>query len=277
MKIGFIGQWFIGWNMANDFEKRWYDIVRYDIEKYKNNLEELKKTEVVFVAVPTPTINRKFVWDVLIEAIKNTVAWQKIIIKSTVIPGTTDKFQELYPDRYFFHSGEFLAEKTAAFDVENPARNVIGYTERSKKLAEEIMNILPKSEEIYCTAKESELWKYFSNFLLTGKVIMANLMFDMCQRDGVDYERIKAIASLDPRIGASHLTISMDGWRGANGHCFPKDIAALHEYYNNVNPLWDSLLEAMEMYNLKINIDSWKRLDLLEGVYGSQNLKQADV
>ncbi len=29
---------------------------------------------------------------------------------------------------------------------------------------------------------------------------MANLMFDMCQRDGVDYEKIKTIASLDPRI-----------------------------------------------------------------------------
>ncbi|EKD44098.1 MAG: hypothetical protein ACD_71C00239G0004 [uncultured bacterium (gcode 4)] len=271
MKIGFIGQWFIGGNMANDFEERGFDIVRYDIEKYKDNLTELKKADVVFVAVPTPTVNRKFIWDVLMEAIKNTVAWQKIIIKSTVIPGTTDKLQELYPDRYFFHSGEFLTEKTAELDVRSPARNVIWYTEKTKDLVEEIMNILPKAEEVYCTAKESELWKYFSNFLLTGKVVMANLMFDMCQREGADYERIKTIASLDPRIWGSHLTISMDGWRGANGHCFPKDIATLHEYYGNINPLWDALLEAMEMYNLQINRESGKNLKILEEVYGNMN------
>lgn len=47
--------------MANDFEERGFDIVRYDIEKYKDNLTELKKADVVFVAVPTPTVNRKFI------------------------------------------------------------------------------------------------------------------------------------------------------------------------------------------------------------------------
>lgn len=259
--------------MANDFEKRWYDTVRYDVDKYKDNLEELKKTDVVFIAVPTPTVNRKFVGDILFEAVKNTVPGQKIVIKSTVIPGTTDQLQELYPDRFFFHSGEFLAEKTAAFDVENPARNVIGYTEQTRDLVEGIMRLLPKSEEVICTAKESELGKYFSNFLLTGKVIMANLMYDICQRDGVDYEKIRAIASLDPRIGTSHLAISMDGWRGANWHCFPKDIATLHQHYNHATELWDALLEALEMYNLKVNKDSGKRMDILRQVYGIPDWK----
>lgn len=268
MKIGFIGQWFIGGNMANDFEKRWFDIVRYDIDKYKDNLKEIHKAEIIFVAVPTPTINRKFNWDILIEAIRNTVAWQKIVIKSTVIPWTTDRLQEEYPDRYFFHSWEFLTVKTAVFDTENPSRNVIWYTETTKWMAEEIMRLLPKSEEVYCTAKESELWKYFSNFLLTGKVIMANLVFDICRRDGINYEMIKTIAALDSRIWASHLSIDIDGWRGANWYCFPKDIATLQEYYKSISPLWDTLFEALQMYNNKINIDSWKDVDIIKSVYG---------
>lgn len=254
--------------MANDFKKRWFNIIRYDIDNFKDNLEELKKTEVVFIAVPTPTINRKFVWDILFESVKNTVPWQKIVIKSTVIPWTTDKLQEMYQDRYFFHSWEFLAEKTAKFDVENPTRNVIWYTEKSKEFSWEIMSLLPKSKEIYCTAKESELWKYFSNFLLTWKVIMSNLIFDICQRDGIDYEKIKAIASSDPRIWTSHLVINVDWWRGANWHCFPKDIAALHECYNNINTFWDKLLEALQMYNLEINTDSWKESGILREIYG---------
>jgi UDP-glucose 6-dehydrogenase len=66
--------------------------------------------------------------------------------------------QEMYPDRFFFHSAEFLTERNARADVDNPSRNVIGYTEKSKQYASEILEILPKSEiNIICTATESEM------------------------------------------------------------------------------------------------------------------------
>ena len=257
--------------MANDFEKRWYDIVRYSINKHKDNKEKLKECNIIFIGVPTPTKARRFDWSILFDAVKNTSPWQMIVIKSTVIPWTTDKLQELYPDRYFFHSWEFLTEKNAEYDVSNPTRNVVGYTKKSKQYAEQIMNILPKSKEIYCTAKESELWKYFSNFLLIGKVIMANIMYDICKREGVEYDNIKNIASLDPRIWTSHLDINHFWGRGANWHCFPKDIATLQEYYNNENLLWQVMLEAMQMYNLDINLKSKKQLDIITNIYYNGN------
>jgi UDP-glucose 6-dehydrogenase len=143
--------------MANDFEERGFDIIRYDLDKYKNNKEEIKKADIVFVAVPTPSIKRKFDSSILEEAIQATAPGQKVVIKSTVIPGTTDRLQKQYPDRYFFHSAEFLTEKKAKDDTKNPSRNVIGSTEISKHYAQDIMSILPKSIEIYCTARQSEL------------------------------------------------------------------------------------------------------------------------
>ncbi|MCB9807551.1 hypothetical protein H6768_06865 [Candidatus Peribacteria bacterium] len=42
-----------------------------------------------------------------------------------MMPGTCEKLQALYSDRFVFHSPEFLAEKTAAYDVSNPTRNIV--------------------------------------------------------------------------------------------------------------------------------------------------------
>ena len=279
MKIWFIGTWFIGGNMAQNFKERWYDVIQYSLEeKYRNNLEEVQKADILFVAVPTPTKNRKFDISVLENAISNTVAWQKIVIKSTVLCWTTDYFQKKYQDRYFFHSAEFLTERNAKWDVDRPSRNVVWSTDISKPFANDIMNILPPSENgnIFCTAKESELWKYASNFLLTAKILMANLIYDVCEKYGVEYDNVKNIAWADPRIGNSHLNVVFEWWRWANGHCFPKDLAAFHEMYWNFNNLWNELLEYMEKYNAKLNIDTNKQLDIINVVLWDnfiQNLK----
>lgn len=264
MKIWFIWQGFIGWNMAKDFEERGYEVRRYSKNTHK---EDISECEFIFVAVPTPTVNRKFDSSVLFEAIKNTYSWQKIIIKSTIQPWTTDKLQELYPDRYFFHSGEFLAERTAFEDVKNPSRNVVWYTKNSFAYREEVMALLPKSKEVYCTAMESELWKYMSNFLLTLKVIGANIIYDICKRDNMNYDKVKEIASLDPRIWKSHLEVEFEGGRGANWHCFPKDLSALAEYYDGIDIAWEVFLDSMEAYNIDLNFKSWKQLDIIKKVY----------
>lgn len=271
MKIGFIGTWFIGWNMAENFKDRWFDVIQYSLEeKYKDNLGDVQNADIVFVAVPTPTKDRKFDRSVLEDAISKTAPWQKIVIKSTVFVWTTDYFQEKYPDRYFFHSAEFLTERNARWDVDKPSRNVVWFTEISKDYAPEIMEILPKSTngDIYCTAKESEMWKYASNFLLTTKVIMANLIYDLCEKYDIDYEVIKDIAGSDDRIGKAHLSVVFEWWRWANGHCFPKDLATFHEMYGKENYFWDILLENLEKYNAKLNIDTNKQVDIITNVLG---------
>lgn len=271
MKVWFIGQGFIGWNMANEFEDRWYEVVRYSKNRFPENLPALQECEYVFVWVPTPTKNRKFDDTTLMEAVKNTVSWQKITIKSTVLPGTIDKIQQLYPDRYFFHSAEFLAERSAAEDVANPTRNVVWYTDISKPYAEEVLKLLPSSPHNFIvTARESELGKYMSNVLLTIKLITANMFYDVCKTRGINYNNVKDIAWSDPRIWPSHLSIEFEWGRWAGWHCFVKDLSAFHELYKShmISPQADQALEFLEQYNMQLLQDTGKSLDIIKEVFG---------
>jgi UDPglucose 6-dehydrogenase len=257
--------------MAQNFRERWYDVTQYSLEEpYVHNKEAVKECDTVFVAVPTPTTDRKFDGSILERAIREgTAPWQKIVTKSTILVGTTDKLQELFQDRYFFHSAEFLTEKNAKNDVDNPTRNVVGYTEQSKQYAQDIMDLLPESPyNILCTAKESEMGKYMSNFMFTSKVVMANIIYDICQKYGIDYDVIRGIAGKDPRIGEWHLSVvDENGGRGANGHCFPKDLSAVHEMYGDES-LGHNLLEAVEQYNLDLNLSTDKDVQIIKAVFG---------
>ena len=115
--IGFIGQGFIGKNYADDFEDRNFNIIRYDLENYKNNKEKIKNCAIVFIAVPTPTTINGFDSSIL-ENVLSLVGENKIaVIKSTIQVGTTRTLQNKYKDITIIHSPEFLTEKDAKKDA----------------------------------------------------------------------------------------------------------------------------------------------------------------
>ena len=71
----------------------------------------------------------------------------------------------------------------------------------------------------------AEMAKLYTNGILMTKVVFSNEIYQMCQKLGINYEEVRAIACLDPRIGPSHTTVpGHDGHLGAGGSCFPKDI-----------------------------------------------------
>ncbi len=128
-----------------------------------------------------------------------------------MMPGTCEKLQALYPDRFVFHSPEFLAEKTAAYDVAHPTRNIIGYpidTPEYRSRAQEVIDILPDAPvNIICTSREAEFIKYGSNSFLALKVIYANILYDLAQNSHSNWDVIKQGIGSDPRIGPSHLDV----------------------------------------------------------------------
>lgn len=120
--------------------------------------------------------------------------------------------------RVEFHKKDFLT----------PQRQIIGFTKKSKRIAKEILDILPKAPyQKIIPSKEAEMIKYFGNTFLATKVIFANQIYDLCQKLGIDYDIVKEVVSRDPRIGSSHLQIFHDGYRGYSGGCFPKDVKSL--------------------------------------------------
>ena len=285
MRLGFIGQGWIGKNLADHFEERGFDIVRYAKEEpYSVNGEAVRECDIVFIAVPTPTTPEGFDDSILRDVVPLVGKGKIAVIKSTVLPGTTDSIQEANPDIIALHAPEFLRETSVRHDIDFPDRNIIGVPSKHTEnetyhaAAEALRGILPEAPYVsVCSAPEAELTKYAGNNFLYMKVVYMNLLYDIAQKFGADCGVLAQNMVADPRIGPSHMQpvhqyahMGDTHGRGAGGHCFIKDFAAFRELYERELPhdtAAISLLRAFEEKNNELLKNTNKDLDLLEGVY----------
>jgi len=236
LKIGIVGVGMVGGALKKYFEKKEYklgeNLFVYDTGRNLGSVEEINKADVIFICVPTPFVKGKgFDLSYVETACEYLKDGKIIVIKSTVVPGTTEKLQEKYPEHRFIFNPEFLTEITAEQDMDYPDRQIIGYTEQSHNVSSDIMQLLPLAPfESIIPATEAELVKYYGNTWFAVKVIFANQMYDLCEKLGVDYDRVKESAAADKRIGRSHLQAVHKGYRGFGGKCLVKDIRALIEF-----------------------------------------------
>jgi len=280
-KIGFIGQGWIGKHYADDFENREQDVTRYALEEpYAQNKDKIKDCDIVFIAVPTPSVNDKFDDSILRDAISLIGEGKTAVIKSTLLPGRTELLQKDFPGIFIMHSPEFLTEATAAYDAANPTRNIIGLPVMSddyKEKATEVMEVLASAPyEQICSAREAELIKYGANVFFFFKVIFANMLYDLAEKKGARYDEVKEGIKHDPRIGGSHLDPIHKSGRGAGGHCVIKDFSAFSEIYKELvgDESGVEVLEALKNKNIDYLLESKKDLDLLAGVYGEMIIKK---
>ncbi len=237
--IGIMGLGMVGGALFRYFEKNrglvpGETLIGYDpIKEGYNDVEPIQKAEVVFIGVPTPYLtgeDGKIGFDesyvrATIEALRDP---KIIVIKSTVLPGTTERMQKDYPQHKFLFNPEFLTEISADQDMNYPDRQLIGTTEESYTVALDVMHLLPMAPfERVMRAREAEMVKYFSNTWFSTKVIFANQMYDLCDALEIDYDIVKEGAAADKRIGRTHLEVFHKGYRGYGGKCLPKDTRAL--------------------------------------------------
>lgn len=278
--IGFIGQGWIGKNYANDFEVRGYEVVRYGLEdQYKGNRELIADCDIVFIAVPTPTTPEGFDYSIVEDALTAVGCGKTAVIKSTILPGTTENLQNTFPDIFVLHSPEFLTEKNAAYDAAHPTRNIIGMpidNDEYRMRAEEVLAILPDAPlKLICKAREAEVVKYGANVFLYLKIVYANILYDFTKSLDCEWEPVQQAITADPRIGKAHMspvheTLGILG-RGAGGHCFLKDYTAFRQMYSELakeDVLGLNILEAVESKNLSLLLGSGKDIEVVKGVYG---------
>lgn len=275
--IGFIGQGFVGKNTADDFEHRGYTVIRYALEEpYRSNKDLIKNCQIVFIAVPTPTTAKQgfdssLVRNALSLLADNTLA----IIKSTILPGTTEALQAEFPALYVMHSPEFLRESSAAEDTAHPQRNIIGIatdTAEHRQRAEVVMSLLPTAAyAIITTARNAECIKYIGNAFLYAKLVFMNIAHDFVKSSQADWETVRDAVGHDSRIGPSHTEVVYDSGRGAGGHCFIKDFEALVQYYEQhaSDSIGLNALTALRSKNHQLLMGTHKDIDLLQQVYGN--------
>lgn len=228
-QIGIIGVGMVGGSLQRYFESKKIQPKLFDKYKKIGSPAEVRQSKTVFICVPTPFHKTKgFDDSALLDAISLFTKPMIIVIKSTVLPGTTDALQKKFPQHRFLFNPEFLVEKKADHDTCHPDRQIVGYTSKSLSIAEEVLDLLPHAPSKFIVqAAEAEMIKYFGNAFLGLKVTFANQMYDLCQVLGIDYGKVNLCAGSDPRIGISHLDVQHGGYRGYGGKCLPKDIGAL--------------------------------------------------
>lgn len=275
LTIGFVGQGWIGRNYADDFEKRGFKVIRYALEEpYNQNKDLIKECDFVFIAVPTPTTPAGVDLSIVEEGIKLVGEGKVVVIKSTVIPGSTNKLATKYPTKLIIHSPEFLSEATAAYDAANPVRNILGLPERTvvyEEAAKTLLTILPKAKyELICGALEAEFIKYGRNALGYFRIIFTNLLYDAVVKQGGEWEPVRAAMSADPDNGPTYMNPLHKTGRGAGGHCFIKDYAAFARYFSDEvgDPLGVEVLKAIEKKNIELLKSTNKDLDYLKATYG---------
>lgn len=272
MKIGFIGQGFIGKSYADDYEARGFSVVRYALDPlFEKNKNEIQHCDIVFIAVPTPSTPSGFD-DSIVRAVLPLVGVGKMaVIKSTLVPGTTRALQRVFSDRVVMHSPEFLSSSTAAYDAQHPQRNIIGITDPAHRPhAERVLETFSTAPySLVCTAEEAELIKYARNMVGVLRTVFYNLLYDVSLKHGAQWGAIADAISHDPDNGPTYTQPIHKSGRGAGGFCFIKDLEAFRRVYREMgDPEGSALLDALVAKNNALLRASGKDLDLLRGVYG---------
>lgn len=240
--IGIIGRGFVGSAVEFGFSAQTgcdAQVKIYDKDPMKSahSLEEtVNDSEVVFLSVPTPSnedgsINLEVLRKALTEiASVNERTNNIILIRSTVIPGTTRKFQEEFPTLNLVFNPEFLTERSAKFDFINQARVILGGSPENTKIVAELYKWRFGSTQtiIETTWETAELIKYMNNCYFATKVSFLNEMKLISDACGANWEDAKEGFVRDGRVGHSHMSVpGHDGKLGFGGSCFPKDIQAM--------------------------------------------------
>ena len=202
----------------------------YDKHTGVGSMAEIDAADLVFVCVPTPYAGTGgFDDSAVIETLEALPSGTTVVIRSTVLPGSTRQYQERFPGLVIAFNPEFLRARSAWSDFIDPELQVVGCDDPA--LGEEILGLLPKARhERVVTPGEAEMVKLFVNIFLAVKLTLANEIYDVCSALGIDYDVVRSVVAHDERVRESHLDVTLGieefGTRGFSGTCLPKDVRA---------------------------------------------------
>lgn len=228
----------VGNAVYNGFLSKGNKIFRYDTNlRYDNIREVVSNSEIIFVCVPTPSNNKKLqnriqqdlsYLDNAVDLI-NTFSISKIktiVIKSTIVPGTTRKYSKRYPRHNFIFNPEFLTARTANEDFIKQVQIILGGNDLDT-VEQLYRETFPLTLIKKLSWEEAELFKYTCNVFYATKVAYANQIYKACEKLNISYDTIKKLFIDNGWVNSMHLDVpGPDGLLGFGGSCFPKDLQA---------------------------------------------------
>lgn len=250
MKVGIVGFGFVGqaqYSIINNKE----DIFIYDkyIDEYKENKLFEFKPDIIFCCLPTPTLDdgeqdltpmKEF-----FDYIYSKRGWYPLVVmKSTIL------YDKLVLSNYdnLVYNPEFLNANTSFEDVAKQEVVILGgRIDLVSKVQKFYMNQTSISPEFeLMSIKEACDFKYTRNLYGAYKVLFWEMIQDVTGNS-------RKMSELYHKMGyqSEMSQVSMDGYRGYGGACFPKDVKAIAKNSNH------TLIQAMDNYNETLQESGW--------------------
>ncbi|WP_035341920.1 UDP-glucose dehydrogenase family protein [Halalkalibacter hemicellulosilyticus] len=232
--------------------------------------EAVKQSEIIFIAVGTPSLedgrtNLRYIEQVLQELATIITSYKVIVSKSTVPIGTNEwmekkLLQEGLKQGQFdlISNPEFLREGTAIADMLSPDKIVLGVKDASNvSLMKQLYHFSP-APYIITSFNGAELIKYASNAFLAVKISFMNEMALLSEHFDINVQDISEGLKTDPRIGPLFLQAGL----GYGGSCLPKDVSSLIKQGEEVGYV-PQLVETAQRVNeqmVEVYIDKIKQI-----------------
>ena len=259
MRIGIIGLGTVGKALRDGFKSS-HEIFVHDKGLGTDISDVTDNANLAYISVPTPGKDSSGTCDTgIVESVLDELPEGfNVVIKSTVIPGTTQRLHDSYPHLKIACSPEFLRSATSIDDFNNQDILVVG--SHHEDLAEIVLRnhqeagVLAGNSFFLVSPTQAELAKYAKNAFYSMKVIFGNQFQDYSESLGEDWGVVKEIitAPQEQQIGPSHLDLIRGGAKGFGGDCLPKDTFALVAELERRGLDYD-LLKAVLSDNLRLN------------------------
>ncbi|HOX59823.1 MAG TPA: UDP-glucose/GDP-mannose dehydrogenase family protein [Candidatus Paceibacterota bacterium] len=245
--------------------------------------EGVEKSDVIFIAVPTPpladgSVDMSFLEKVARDIAGALTSYKIVVDKSTVPVKTGDKVAETIKryckarvDFDVVSNPEFLREGFAVEDLMRPDRIVVGVRSQRPVAAMQEVYAPFKAPIIVTDINSAELIKHASNSFLALKISYINAVSVLCEATGANVQEVANGMGMDARIGRRFLQASL----GFGGSCFPKDLSAFIKIAEQVGYDFRLLKEVqhinaaqMDRFVKKIADTLWVLKDKTIGVLG---------
>jgi UDPglucose 6-dehydrogenase len=226
-----------------------------------STVEGVERSDVVFIAVPTPpmpdgSVDLSFIEGVSREIAAAMNAYKIIVDKSTVPVKTGQKVAETIKrycksrvDFDVVSNPEFLREGFAVEDFMKPDRVVIGVASQRPVQAMKEIYAAYNAPIIVTDIQSAELIKHAANSFLALKISYINAISVVCEASGANVQEVAAGMGMDARIGRRFLDASL----GFGGSCFPKDLSAFIQISESMGYSFGLLKEVQRINAEQMN------------------------
>ncbi len=227
MKILIIGYGVVGKNMNQVFPNA--DISDPEYPTISIDPDNVKEYNVAFVCVPTDSnedgnADTKIVKHVIADFAGKVKVF---CIRSTIPPGTTEEMQRMFDLPNIVFSPEYFGATIHANDPDYEFIILGGHKPYTSIVADAYIEVThPNFKIIQTDSRSAELCKYMENSWLAMKVVFCNEFYRIAEKNKVDYNQLRELFLMDPRVDRSHTYVYKDK-PYFDSHCLNKDIPAI--------------------------------------------------